>query len=167
MSGYCPSEDVQLLFQDRQTVMYFFKESHVLELSYVRVLIDCNNITEIITVWWNDAYLSIAFLHSDARFTKLLCESRSAKQLSEGPGLHYVLQTLFWFVMQQHKNKPNYNLRSTSEILLQQPRIKTLLMLGDRGYTVATRALRNNLPNAIRSATNTHLFKIAFDLEIV
>ena len=47
-------------FQDTQTVTYSFKESHVLELSYVRVLINCNNIKEIITVWWNDAYLSIA-----------------------------------------------------------------------------------------------------------
>ena len=37
--------------------------------------------------WWNDAYLSIAFSH----------ESRSAKQLSEEPGLLKVLQTLFWF----------------------------------------------------------------------
>ena len=35
-----------------------------------------------------------------------------------------------------HKNKCNYNLRSTSEILLQQPRIKTLRTLGDRSFTV-------------------------------
>ena len=93
--------------------------------------------------WWNDAYLSIAFLHGGARFTKLLYESRSVKQLSEGPGLNYVSQTLFWFVMQQHKNKRNYNLRSTSEILLQQPRIKTLRTLGDRSFAVAAPTLWN------------------------
>ena len=81
------------------------------------------------------------------------------------PGLHYVSQTLFWFVTQQRKNKRNYNLRSTSEILLQQPRIKTLRTLADRSYAVAAPALWNNLSNAVRSATSTtHLFKIAFDL---
>ena len=43
------------------------------------------------------------------------------------------------------KNKCNYNLRSTSEILLQQPRIKTLRMLGDRSFAVAAPALWSNL----------------------
>ena len=71
------------------------------------------------------------------------------------------------------KTKCNYNLRSTSEILLQQPRIKTLRTLGDRSFTVAAPALWNNLPNVIRSTTSinsfkkllkTHLFKIAFNL---
>ena len=71
------------------------------------------------------------------------------------------------------KTKCNYNLRSTSEILLQQPRIKTLRMLGDWSFTVAAPALWNNLPNVIRSTTNinsfkkllkTHLFKIVFNL---
>ena len=71
------------------------------------------------------------------------------------------------------KNKCNYNLRSTSETLLQQPGIKTLRTLGDGSFTVAAPALWNNLSNLIRSATsinsfkkllNTHLFKIAFDL---
>ena len=71
------------------------------------------------------------------------------------------------------KTKCSYNLRSTSEILLQQPRIKTLRTLGDRNFTVAAPALWNNLPNVIRSATSinsfkkllkTHLFKIAFNL---
>ena len=126
------------------------KESHVLELSYVRVLINCNNIKEIITVWWNDAYLSIAFLHGGVHFTKLLHESPSVKQLSEGPGLHYVSQTFFWFVTQQCKSKSNYNLRSTSEILLQQPRRKTLRTLGDCSYTVAAPALWNNLPKLMQ-----------------
>ena len=77
-----------------------FKEIHVLDLSYIRFLINCNNIKEILTVWWNDAYLSIASLHGGAHFAKLLCESRSTKQLSEGPELHYVSQILFWLVMQ-------------------------------------------------------------------
>ena len=72
-----------------------------------------------------------------------------------------------------YKNKCNYNLRSTSEILLQQPRIKILRTLGDRSFAVAAPTLWNNLPNAIRSARsinsfkkllNTRLFKIAFDL---
>ena len=71
------------------------------------------------------------------------------------------------------KNKCNYNLRSTSKALLQQPRIKTLRTLGDPSFTVAAPALWNNLPNAIRSANSTnyfkkllktHLSKIAFDL---
>ena len=71
------------------------------------------------------------------------------------------------------KTKCNYNLRSTSLILLQQPRIKTIRTLGDRSFTVAILALWNNLPNVIRSATSinsfkkllkTHLFKIAFNL---
>ena len=52
------------------------------------------------------------------------------------------------------KTKCNHNLRSTSEILLQQPRIKTLRMLGDRSFTVAAPVLWNNLPNVIRSATS-------------
>ena len=81
----------------------------------------------------------------------------------QGPGFHYVSQTLFWLVTQQRKNKLNYNLRSTSKILLQQPRITTLHTLGDRSFAVAAPALWNNLPNAIRSATSkTHLFKIAY-----
>ena len=63
--------------------------------------------------------------------------------------------------------------KTTSEILLQQPRIKTLRTLGDWSFTVAAPALWNNLPNVIRSATSinsfkkllkTHLFKIAFNL---
>ena len=68
-------------------------------------------------------------------------ESLSAKQLSEGPRLHCVSQTLFWLVTQQRKNNRNYNLRSTSEILLQQPRIKSLRTLGDRSFVVAAPAL--------------------------
>ena len=54
------------------------------------------------------------------------------------------------------KTKCNYKLGSTSEILLQQPRIKTLRTLGDRSFTVAAPALWNNLPNVIRSAVTQH-----------
>ena len=57
------------------------------------------------------------------------------------------------------KTKCNYNLRSTSEILLQQPRIKTLRTLGDRSFTVAAPALWNNLSNGIRSATSIYSFR--------
>ena len=53
-----------------------------------------------ISDWWNDAYLSIAFFHCGAHFTKLLHESHLAKQLSEGPELHYVSQTSVRLVMQ-------------------------------------------------------------------
>lgn len=71
------------------------------------------------------------------------------------------------------KTKCKYNTRSTGEILLQQPRIKTLRTLGDQSFTVAAPALWNNLPNVIRSTTSinsfkkllkTYLFKIAFNL---
>ena len=57
------------------------------------------------------------------------------------------------------KTKCNYNLRSTSKILLQQPRIKTLRMLGNRSFTVAASVLWNDLPNLIRSATSINSFK--------
>ena len=71
------------------------------------------------------------------------------------------------------KKISNYNLKSTSEIVLQHPRTKTLRTLGDRSFTAAAPALWNNLPNVVRSATSinsfkkhlkTHLFKMEFDL---
>lgn len=45
---------------------------------------------------YNGAFLTFSYLH----IMKLLYESHSAKQLSEGPGLHYVTQTLVWLVTQ-------------------------------------------------------------------
>ena len=57
------------------------------------------------------------------------------------------------------KTKFNYNLRSTSKILLQQPRMKTLPKLGDQSFTVAAPALWNNLPNVIRSGTSINSLK--------
>ena len=65
------------------------------------------------------------------------------------------------------------SLRSSGEVLLQPPKIKTLRTLGDRSFTVAAPALWNNLPNAVRCAQSvqsfkdrlkTHLFRQAFDL---
>ena len=71
------------------------------------------------------------------------------------------------------KTVSRYSLRSSGEVLLQPPRIKTLRTLGDRSFTVAAPALWNNLPNAVRCAQSvqsfkdrlkTHLFRQAFDL---
>ena len=71
------------------------------------------------------------------------------------------------------KTVSRYSLRSSSAVLLQPPRIKTLRTLGDRSFTVAAPALWNNLPNAVRYAQRvqsfkdrlkTHLFRQAFDL---
>ena len=71
------------------------------------------------------------------------------------------------------KTVSRYSLRSSSEVLLQPPRIKTLHTLGDRSFTVVAPALWNNLPNAVRCAQSvqsfkerlkTHLFRKAFDL---
>ena len=71
------------------------------------------------------------------------------------------------------KTVSRYSLRSSDEVLLQPPRIKTLRTLGDRSFTVAAPALWNNLPNAVHCAQSvqsfedrlkTHLFRQAFDL---
>ena len=71
------------------------------------------------------------------------------------------------------KTVSRYSLRSSGEVLLQPPRIKTLRTLGDRSFTVAAPALWDNLPNAVRCAQSvqsfrdrlkTHLFRQAFDL---
>ena len=71
------------------------------------------------------------------------------------------------------KTVSRYSLRSSGEVLLQLPRIKTLRTLGDRSFTVAAPALWNNLPNAVRCAQSvqsfkdrlkTHLFGQAFDI---
>ena len=52
-----------------------------------------------------------------------------------------------------------YNLRSSSERLLEQPRIKTLVTLGDRSFEVAAPTLWNSLPVEVRNASNVQLFK--------
>ena len=66
-----------------------------------------------------------------------------------------------------------YNLRSTNELLLQPPRVKTLKTLGDRSFVAAAPALWNKLPRAVRHSQNvqtfkkalkTHLFRKAYNL---
>ena len=67
-----------------------------------------------------------------------------------------------------------YNLRSTNELLLQPPRVKTLKTLGDRSFVAAAPALWNKLPRAVRYSQNvqtfkkalkTHLFRKAYNLQ--
>ena len=67
-----------------------------------------------------------------------------------------------------------YNLRSTNELLLQPPRVKTLKTLGDRSFVAAAPALWNKLPRAVRHSQNvqtfkkalkTHLFRKAYNLQ--
>ena len=71
------------------------------------------------------------------------------------------------------KTQCAYNLRSTNELLLQPPRIKTLKTLGDRSFEAAAPALWNKLPRAVRHSQNvqtfkkalkTHLFRKAYNL---
>ena len=52
-----------------------------------------------------------------------------------------------------------YNLRSSSERLLEQPRIKTPVTLGDRSFEVAAPTLWNSLPVEVRNASDVQLFK--------
>ena len=67
-----------------------------------------------------------------------------------------------------------YTLRSTNELLLQPPRVKTLKTLGDRSFVAAAPALWNKLPRAVRHSQNvqtfkkalkTHLFRKAYNLQ--
>ena len=62
--------------------------------------------------------------------------------------------------------------RSNDQLLLSQPKFKSLKTLGDRAFISAAPNLWNSLPNDIRSAktvdhfkklVKTHLFKIAFN----
>ena len=71
------------------------------------------------------------------------------------------------------KTQCAYNLRSTNELLLQPPRIKTLKTLGDCSFVAAAPALWNKLPRAVRYSQNvqtfkkalkTHLFRKAYNL---
>ena len=52
-----------------------------------------------------------------------------------------------------------HNLRSSSELLLEQPRTKTLVTLGDRSFEVAAPMLWNSLPAEIRNASSVEVFK--------
>ena len=69
------------------------------------------------------------------------------------------------------KAPSRYHLRSNDQLLLSQPKFKSLKTLGDRAFISAAPNLWNSLPNDIRSAktvdhfkklVKTHLFKIAF-----
>jgi len=57
------------------------------------------------------------------------------------------------------KVSSRYNLRSSTELLLEQPRIRTLVTLGDRSFEVAAPTLWNSLPAEIRNARNINVFK--------
>ena len=50
-------------------------------------------------------------------------------------------------------------LRSSSELLLGQPRTKTLVTLGDRSFELAAPTLWNSLPAEIRKASSVEVFK--------
>ena len=52
-----------------------------------------------------------------------------------------------------------YNLRSSTELLLEKPGTKTLTTLGDRSFQVAAPTLWNRLPAEIRNACNVASFK--------
>ncbi|XP_028403429.1 uncharacterized protein LOC114526128 [Dendronephthya gigantea] len=52
-----------------------------------------------------------------------------------------------------------YNLRSSTALLLDIPRSKTLRTLGDRSFEVAAPTLWNSLPGEIRNACNISTFK--------
>ena len=55
---------------------------------------------------------------------------------------------------------PNYNLRSSSQLLLQPYNAtKTKKTLGERAFQVAPPALWNGLPNDIRNAKTMDVFK--------
>ena len=62
-------------------------------------------------------------------------------------------------------------LRSSSDIVLTIPKVKTSVTYGDRAFSVAAPKLWNNLPSSIKqsstidkfkSSLKTHLFKVAF-----
>ena len=74
------------------------------------------------------------------------------------------------------KEQPRYNLRSASGLILKYPSLKLKKTLGDRAFlSAAPNYLWNNLPLHIRLEDNferfksllkTHLFRLAFDMEI-
>ena len=58
------------------------------------------------------------------------------------------------------RERTNYNLRSSSQLLLQPYNAtKTKKTLGDRAFQVASPALWNGLPNDIRNAKTMDVFK--------
>ena len=58
------------------------------------------------------------------------------------------------------KTSSRYNLRSSNDKhLLEHPKIKSKVTLGDRSFTVAAPKLWNNLPSALWNASNIDSFK--------
>ena len=58
------------------------------------------------------------------------------------------------------RERTNYNLRSSSQLLLQPYNVtKTKKTLGDRAFQVASPGLWNSLPNDIRNAKTMDVFK--------
>ena len=57
------------------------------------------------------------------------------------------------------RGKCNYNLRSKSKLLLQEPITKTLSTLGDRAFQAAAPKLWNNLLSGIQQIGKIDIFK--------
>ena len=57
------------------------------------------------------------------------------------------------------KRQGNYNLRSSTGILLAYPSFRTRATLGDRAFVAAAPALWNTLPLELRAMTNVNTFK--------
>ena len=61
--------------------------------------------------------------------------------------------------IEQLKTASRYNLRSSTELLLEKPGTTTLTTLGDRSFEMAAPTLWNSLPAEIRNACNVATFK--------
>ena len=57
-----------------------------------------------------------------------------------------------------------YNLRSTNELLLQPPQVKTLKTLGDRSFEAGAVRYSKNV-QTFKKALKTHLFRKAYNLQ--
>ena len=57
------------------------------------------------------------------------------------------------------KERTRYNLRSSKELLLEPPLVKTKKTLGDKSFQVAAPRLWNKLPSGIRAIRGYDLFK--------
>ena len=58
------------------------------------------------------------------------------------------------------KEQSGYTLRSSSELLLMPPRVRTKKTMGDRAFVAAAPAVWNKLPSNIRAENNFNRFKI-------
>ena len=57
------------------------------------------------------------------------------------------------------KPRSSYNLRSSNELLLMPPSVKTYTTLGDRAFSASAPKLWNSLPLYLRNITNINIFK--------